>query len=219
MSISLDTSSPSAIPDLDTLTVKAADWLDRSDLADKIPVFIALAEEMFNRELRSPEMEKTVTFQVADEDTPLPDDFLAMRAIYIEGSPDLPLKGMSPTALRQEFDGSTATPTAYALVAGGIRMAPPPSEPILLTMDYFRSLAPLSVFAPSNWLLLKHPSAYLYAVLFFAESFLDNAIRAAQWKGLLDQVIGRINKTGRDNRYGAGPLVPNTIAQVWGSRA
>jgi hypothetical protein len=219
MSISIAISVPGAIPDRDTLISTAQDWLDRDDLSAKIPVFIQMAEAQFNRELRCPEMERTVTGQASSEDTSLPDDFQAMRSIYIEGSPDRPLKGMSPAALRQEYDGSSDTPTAYALVSDGIRLAPPPSSPILLTMDYFGTLDPLSVYAPSNWLLQKHPDAYLYGTLFNAEAYLDNAVRAAQWKGLLDQVVDRINKTARNNRYGAGPLVPNTVTQVRAARS
>jgi hypothetical protein len=219
MAISLNVSTPGAIPDLDTLISTAQDWLDRDDIADKILTFVQMGEAMFNRELRTPEMERTVTGEASGEDTTLPDDFHAMRSIYIEGSPDTALKGMSPSALRQEFDGTTGTPVAYALVAGGIRLAPPPASPILLTMDYFGQIEPLSVFSPSNWLLENHPDAYLYATLFNAEAFLDNSTRAAQWKGLLDSVVDRINKTARNNRYGAGPLVPNTITQVWAARS
>jgi hypothetical protein len=218
MSISLALSSASAIPDLDTLTSTVADWLDRDDLDTKIATFVLLAESMFNRELRTPEMENPYTFTVSDEDTPLPSDFLAMRAIYREASPDTPLRAMSPTALKQEFSGTTGVPVAYALVSGGIRVAPPPASDELLTMDYFAEIDHLSVAIPSNWLLEKHPDAYLYATLFYAECYLDNATRAAQWKGLLDEVMGRITRNAKGNRFGAGPLVPNTVAQVSGSR-
>jgi hypothetical protein len=72
-------------------------------------------------------MERTITFDTADEDRTLPEDYLAMRAIYIEGSPDRPLRGLGPTAIRQGFDGTTGTPVAYCLVSGGIRLIPPPS--------------------------------------------------------------------------------------------
>src|SRR5882757_6180145 len=137
MSITLSVSVPSAIPDLDTLKATVADWLDRDDLEAKIPVFVQFAESYFNRELRTPEMEKAAIFSASGEDTPLPADYLAMRAIYVESSPDKPLRAMSPTALRQEFDGSSGTPAAYALVSNSIRLAPPPSSEILLSMDYF----------------------------------------------------------------------------------
>jgi hypothetical protein len=218
MSISLDVSSPGAIPDLDTLKTTVADWLDRDDLESKVPVFIQMAEAMFNRELRCPEMEKTVTFSAVDEDTPLPGDYLAMRAIYEEGSPDRPLRAISPTAIRLEFDGTPGSPSAYTLVSGAIRLIPPPSSEVLLTMDYWGQLDPLSVYAPSNWLLEKHPDAYLYSTLFYAEAYLDNAVRASQWNGLSTAILERVNRTSRNDRYGAGPLVPNTTRQVRGSR-
>lgn len=214
MSISLAISSPGAIPDLDALKTAANDWLDRDDLEDKVPTFIQMAEAMFNRELRAPLMERTVTFSATDEDTPFPSDYLAMRAIYEEGSPDRPLKGISPTGIRQNYDGSLGTPVAYCLVSGGIRLVPPPSAETLLTMDYFARIDALSIYAPSNWLLDQHPDAYLYGALFNAEIYLDNEKRAAQWKGLLDQVVDRINRSARNDRYGAGPLVPTSAVQV-----
>jgi hypothetical protein len=216
MTISLALTDPGAIPDRDTLISTVSDWLDRgTSLDDKIPTFIQLAEAQFNRELRSPEMENTITFSASSEDTPMPaSDYLAMRAMYVEGSPDRPLRAMAPTALRQQFDGSTGTPVAYSLVGGGIRLAPPPSDEILLTMDYFARIQPLSVSVPSNWLLEKHPGAYLYGTLFNAEAYLDNPVRAGQWKALTDEIVQSIARDARNNRYGAGPLVPNTAQQV-----
>jgi len=218
MSISLAISPIGAIPDRDALIAAIQDWLDRDDLSDKIPMFIQMAEAMFSREIRAPQMERSVILEATSEDTQLPDDYLAMRAIYVEGSPDRPLRGIAPTAIRQGFDGTTGPPTAYTLVSNGIRLDPPPSASTLLSMDYFARIEPLTVTTPANWLLDRHPDAYLYGSLYNAEIYLDNAPRAGQWKGLLDQVVDRINRTSRNDRYGAGPLVPNTVSQVRGSR-
>jgi hypothetical protein len=218
MSISLSVSSPGAIPNLDTLISEAAEWLDRDDLTTRIPAFIQMAEAMFNRELRCPAMERSILFAASDEDTPLPPDYLGMRSIYVEGAPDRPLRAVAATALRQEYNGSSGTVEAYTLVAGGIRLIPPPADEILLAMDYFGKIEPLSTTAPANWLLENHPDAYLYGTLFNAEAYLDNAVRAGQWKGLLDNVVERINKAARADRFGAGPLVPNTVRQVRGAR-
>jgi hypothetical protein len=218
MTISVGIGSTSAIPDFATLKTTVSDWLDRNDLDAKIPTFVQMAEAMFNRELRTPDMEKEVTFSTTTEITSLPADYLAMRSIYIEGSPDRPLRGMAPTAVRQEFDGSTGIPVAYCLVSGGLTLIPPPSSSTTLTMDYFAQIEGLSDATPYNWLLTKHPDAYLYATLFNAEVFLDNAARAAQWKGQLDELIAKINKEARNDRFGAGPLVPNVVVQVPGAR-
>jgi hypothetical protein len=163
-------------------------------------------------------MERKVIGNATGEDVDLPNDYLAMRAIYEQGSPDRPLKGIPPTAIRDGFDGTAGTPVAYSLVSGAIRLVPPPDTTYVLAMDYWAEIEPLSAFAPSNWLLQKHPDAYLYGSLFQAEAYLDNATRASQWKGLLDQVIQRINGRANDDRYGAGPLVPTSIVQVRGAK-
>jgi hypothetical protein len=214
MSISLAVATPAAIPDYTTLKSVIADWLDRDDLDSRVPTFIQLAESMFNRELRTPEMEKSTLLSATSEDVTLPTDYLAMRSIYLNSNPDTPLRGMAPTASRQEFDGSTGTPVAYTLVAGVLRLVPPPSATLQLKLDYFAIIDGLSDAIPSNWMLEKHPDAYLYGSLFYAEQMLDNPTRAAQWKGLLDEVMNRINRVANNDRFGAGPLVPNTARQV-----
>lgn len=218
MTIAIGLPSTSAIPDYATLISTVGDWLDRDDLGAKIPVFIQMAEAMFNRELRTSDMEKSALLSATGEATDLPTDYLAMRAIYVEGSPDRPLRGLAPTAIRQEFDGSTGDPVAYTLVDGGLVLVPPPADTTVLHLDYFARIEALNGATPSNWLLEKHPDAYLYATLFYAEAHLDNATRAGQWKALLDQTIGAVNRAARNDRFGAGPLVPNTVAQVFGSK-
>lgn len=218
MSISVGVPSTSPIPDYLTLISTVNDWLDRDDLDAKVPMFIQMAEAMFNRELRTPDMETSALLTTTTESTSLPTDYLAMRSIYVEGSPDRPLRGMAPTAQRQEFNGDTGTPVAYTLVDGGLTLIPPPADSTTLHLDYFARIEPLSDASQSNWLLEKHPDAYLYGALFNAEAYLDNSVRAAQWKSLLDQSISRINRSARADRYGAGPLVPNTVLQVRGAR-
>lgn len=219
MSISLAVSSPGAIPDLDTLKSVIADWLDRGDIDNRIPVFIQMTEAVFDRELRTPQMENTVTFDAVEENSLLPDDFLAMRAIYLEGQPDRPLSAMSPTAIRQNFTGAPGIPVAYSLVSEQLRLVPPPAGSTLMTMDYWARIEPLSVIAPSNWLLRLHPNAYLYGALFHAEAMLDNPDKAQIWKGLFDEIVERIKAQARMDRYGAAPLVPNAPWSVRGINA
>lgn len=215
MSISLAVSSATAIANYDDLIDKVQTlFLDRDDLAAEIPTFILLSEADMNRELRCPEMEDTYSFSVTSEDTPLPEDMLAMRAIYREASPDTPLKAMAPTALKQEYSGTTGTPKAYSLVGGGIRVAPPPANEETLTMDYFAAIPNLSVEFASNWVLEKHPALYLHGTLFYAYMALDNEQKAQSHKFLFDSVLAAVNRQARNNRFGGGPLVPNTAHQV-----
>lgn len=213
MTISLNISSPAAIADYDALQSEIASWLDRDDLTSRIPTFILMAESFFNRELRTPQMEATVSFSVSDEDTPLPVDYLAMRSIYQETTPDNPLRGMSPDGLRQEFVGQAGIPTSYAIVAGGIRVAPVPESTLVFTMDYFARIASLSVTAPSNWLLEQAPDLYLFASLYFAEVYNENPARAGQFQALAENILARLKQSATAARWGAGTR-PSTAMQV-----
>jgi hypothetical protein len=218
MSIALSVGIEGAIANYTTLKTRVAQYLDRADLDAMVPVFIAFAEAQFNRELRTPEMETGRVSVETTEEITLPANFLSLRNIYLEGSPDRPLKAMSPAALKHEYSGATGTPECYVIASGKIRLSPPPASSTTVSMDYYAKIPALSDAIPENWLLLKHPDAYLFGTLFQAEAYLDNATRAAQWKGLLDQVVGSISAAGNRNRWGAGPLVPNTTRQVRGAR-
>jgi hypothetical protein len=219
MSISIAVPSLSPIPDYSTLISVIADELDRDDLTATIPQFIQLAEAVLNRELRTPDMESSTLLNATSENVALPSDYLAMRSIYIEGSPDRPLRGMAPTAIRQQFDGSAGTPVAYTLVSGGLRLEPPPSSTIQLQLDYFARIEGLSDSSPSNWMLEKNPDVYLDASLYFAYKRLKNKDEERAYFERTAVGIGRINAAARADRYGAGPLIPNTINQVGQARA
>lgn len=218
MAISINVQPPGAIPDLNTLKSTLADWLDRDDLESRIPQFIQMAEATFNRELRSPQMVKTVIGQATTEDTPLPSDYLSMLAVYLEGSPDRPLRASSASSVRQDSDGTAGTPEAYILVGNNVRLIPPPDVEQLLNLDYYATIPPLSVFAPSNWLLERHPDLYWAATLAYAYDFVDDDAKAQKYLAYTSGVIQRINEAAKKDRYGAGPIARSTIRQTGGGR-
>ena len=216
MSISLNITTPSPIANYDELQSEILDWMDREGIAAdvaRVPKWILYAESWFNRELRTPEMERTVTFSITDEDTPLPEDYLGMRAIYQETEPDKPLMAMSPDQLRSEYTGQSGIPSAYTIVAGGIRVAPVPETEAIYTLDYFGRIETLSVTAPSNWLLQVAPDLYLFAALHYGYEWANNyeaADRAAQKAVAL---MDRLQVTSTAARWGAGTR-PFTARQI-----
>lgn len=216
MSISLNITSVSPIANYDDLQSEILEWMDRtgdSAAESRAPKWILFAESWFNRELRTPDMEHSVTFSITDEDTPLPDDYLAMRAIYQETEPDFPLNGMSPDQLRRDFGGQTGVPQSYAIVGGGIRVAPVPERELLYTMDYFRRIENLSVTAPSNWLLRQAPELYLFAALFFGYEWAKNPEDANRCRDMAVSILDRLKTTSTASRWGAGQK-PNPVRQA-----
>lgn len=216
MSISLNIAATLAIENYDDLQSEILEWMDRtgdSEASARAPKWILFAESWFNRELRTPDMERSVTFSIVDEDTPLPEDYLAMRAIYQETEPDFPLNGMSPDQLRRDYGGTSGIPQAYSIVGGGIRVAPVPQSELLYTMDYFGRIENLSVTAPSNWLLQQAPDLYLFAALFFAFTWARNPEQAAECQSLAIGILNRLKVTSTAARWGAGQK-PNPARQA-----
>jgi hypothetical protein len=218
MSISIAVGFPGAIADYSDLVAVVADWLDRDDMEEQIPRCVALTEARLNRLLRVPEME-TIRLQVTTSETfAVPDDFLAMRSIYLEGSPDRPLRAMSPAALAHEFGGSAGVPVAYAIRGRTVQLAPPPADETTASIDYYAKIPTLSDEIPTNWVLETHPDLYLYGTLMHVCAKVEDPEGVAKWKAAFDESVAELVGSGNRNRWGAGPLVPNSVRQVRGAR-
>lgn len=177
---------------------------------------IGRAEAQFNRELRTPQMETDLLFTVTAEATDLPVDFLQLRAIYIEGSPDTTLRSMSPDGLRSLYSGASGCPSAYAIENRRILIGPVGEA--YLQMTYYARIPSLTESNPSNWLLDENPDVYLHAVLAILFNKLGDAEKAVINQTLADTIMEQISRSARKARWGAAPLVPMGIRQVWGAR-
>lgn len=206
-----------AITNIDDLITEIRDEMDDSGYSiDKIYRAITRAEAMFNRELRVPNMETESQIAVTAEATDLPEDFLQMRAVYVEGSPDNPLRSMSPSGLRQLYLGKSGTPAAYALENRRLIIAPVGNASV--TMLYYAKIPPLNATSVTNWLLVEYPDLYLHQTLAILFAKIGDEVRASTQLGLAASLIDRANRAGKKARWGAGPLSPGLVAQVRGTR-
>lgn len=217
MSIAIITSPDSAISTLSDLVEEVRDEMDDDAFdAAKIYKAIARAEAVFNRELRVPKMETEYQFTATGETSTLPNDFLQLRTVYAEGSPDNPLTSMAPNGLRQLYRGVSGVPMAYALENRRLIIAPVGET--VLTILYYARIPALTDSNPSNWLLDEHPDVYLHQVLAILFNRQGDSERAALNLQIATDLLGSINESGKKNRWGAGPLVPAGITQVCGAR-
>ena len=148
-----------------SLKTAVADWLNKAGLSGvdaKAAEFIALAEAQMNRELDVREMSSTMTVTISDEEMALPCDFAGVRSFRIEGSPAYPLEYAKP----EEFDGAfgTGKPTRYT-ITDRIVFDPVPDAEYEVRMRYRKRIPSLGTGMACNWLLKKHPDAYLYGAL------------------------------------------------------
>lgn len=205
-----------AITTYATLQTAIANWINRDDLTDRIPEFIALAEAHFNRRLRRPEMENMATSTASAETLALPTDFLAMRSLYIDASPRRELQYVSHGTLRTQY-ASTATgePEVYTIADGGLVFGPAPGTSYTLDMLYWQKITALSGSNTTNWLLDMSPDLYLYGSLVHAAKYIRDDSETAADLIITERMIDELNADGVTRQAGASPLVPRQRRQTF----
>ena len=193
--------SPDAIATFDGLVSAVQDTLKDTTLESLAPRFIYLAECEFNRVLNNLEDEYTVLTDFADERITLPNDFKALRSLYIDADPRAVLRYMAPADLRTVYASvQTGQPEAYSIIANEIVFGPAPDTTYTVSLTYDRMLTNLSAENQSNWLVEKHADLYLYTALVHAEFFGWNDERIPMLRQFVDGVIAQINGVGINRR-------------------
>lgn len=172
------------------LRQQIADFLNRDDLADTIPAFIALAEARMQREVRHWRGEKRGQFTVTGRFTPLPADYLEMTRLHADGFPPIQLVTQDHIQRLVQREG---VPVVYAITGGQIEVSPVPVAPLAVEMAYYATLPRLSDAAPTNWLLEAAPDAYLYGALLQSAPYLAEDARLTVWASLYQSAVDALN--------------------------
>jgi len=168
------------ITDFDQLCTATADYLNRADLTDQIPVFVRFAESQFNRELRVRDMMTRAYTTSANELVELPDDWLEHFSLTTADGGVIEYM-TEANSNRFKGDGMTGETFGYTVVGNAIELVPAPGSDMELRMVYYARIPHLGPTQPSNWLLAKYPDVYLYSVLVQAMPYLKDDARLATW--------------------------------------
>ena len=204
-----------AISTFAELKTAAANWLDRSDLTDRIPEFIALAEARFNRILRIRDME-TVSTDISTtggtREYPLPTGFVQMKEFHLTTDPLTPLAYITPEMMTRLWAGSlSGRPEVFTVIADNVRLGPSPDAVYTTSMLYYKTFTALSDDATTNDMLTNNPDVYLYGTLLEAEPFIMNDERVQLWATAFKQAIDDIqNQDNKDRHSGSQLRVMNT---------
>jgi hypothetical protein len=198
-----------AISNYSELKSAIADWLDRTDLDDSIPDFIALAEARHKRDFKIRRMETRVTANtIADtEYYTLPDNYIAMRNIQLNTNPKTSLEYLTPEQMDRIYAGSNkGKPKAYSIIGNDIQLRPTPDSVYEIEILYFKHFTALSDSSPTNDMLTNHPDIYLYGSLVEAEPYLQNDKRIQTWASFYERAKKDIiDSNERDRHSGVAP--------------
>jgi len=196
------------------LKTAVANWLDRDDLTDRIPEFIALAEARMNRVLRLRMMESkyTASTVAAQRNYNLPTGYVQMRNFQINTSPITPLQYVSPEIYDRLWGGSTGgTPQFYTIIANEIQLGPIPGSVLTMEMLFYKKITALSASNTTEQMLTDNPDIYLYGALLEAEPFIMNDERMGLWaKGFQQAVADLQEQDNKDRHSGSALRVMNT---------
>ena len=211
-----------------TLQTAVANWLDRSDLTDRIPEFIALAEARMNRVLRLAIMlnvdETTLggaTALVAGtRDYALPSGYLQMVDFHLRTSPITTLSYLTPENMNRMWAGSQGgRPLAYTIFSDNasgtpikkVRLGPSPDSGYDYSIMFYKKIDALSDSNTTEQMLTNNPDVYLYGALLEAEPFLMNDQRVGLWLAAFEKAIADLQEQDNKDRHsGSAMRVMNT---------
>jgi len=207
-----------AISNYTELKTAVANWLDRDDLTDRIPEFIALAEARFNRvlRLRSMEVKYTANTVAGQRNLALPPSYIQMRNFQVNSSPLTTLSYVTPEIYDRVWGGSTSgTPKFYTILANEVSFGPIPASVMEVEMLFYKKFDNLSVSTTTNWLITNAPDIYLYGSMLEAEPFIMNDERVPLWAQALQQGISDLQEQDNKDRHSGSALrVMNTSGYV-----
>lgn len=180
------------ITDYQSLQDSIADWLIRTDLSAVIPTFIQNAESALRRDPRVRNLRST-PFQVDSEEEPVPNGFVSLESLYIDGPTffgEVDIMSAGELAEVNRRRGGTArVPKAAAFIGSVIRFAPPPDALYTFRMTYWETITRLVNPSDTNWLLDDHSDVYLYGSLVHSAPYLRDDTRVASWRQEYDRAL------------------------------
>lgn len=189
-----------AITNYTELQAAVASWVDLTNLTTTIPDFIALAEAMFNRDLRVPQMEQRDTASISSEYSALPSDFLEAKSLWANnGSSAWELEPLSSESMAREAAavyGTTGAPKFWARVGPEVRYFLAPDQAYTVELTYWQKVPALASNS-TNWLLSLSPNAYLYGSLLQAAPFIRDAEMLGVWRDGYASAISGLNSLER----------------------
>lgn len=198
-----------AITNYTELLAAISDWLNRDDLTSVLGDFVTLAEEDINSKLRHYDMERRSTATISTRYVSPPVGWLGTVSFRLgspsQGSLELISRDEMAT-LRGRNEDATGMPQYYCLTAGEFEVYPTPDQTYTGELVYFAAITPLSEVSPTNWLLDRYPSLYLYGALIHSAPYLDDDPRATTWASLYQARIEAANAESNAARWSGSGL-------------
>lgn len=170
---------------------------NRTDLTPDVPDFITLAEAQMNRRLRNWRAtgRSDATLPSGSAFFAQPADFggpITMQHTTGDKKPIGFVENEKAPEIQARYT-DPGPPEFYTVVGEQLQFIPVPDADYPVEMTYWRSIPALSDSNTTNWVLSKHPDAYLYGALLQSAPFLMNDERIPTWGTLFTAALDDMN--------------------------
>lgn len=183
-----------AITSYSELKTAIADWANRTDLTDKIPDFITLAESRLNRLLTMAKMEIDASLTMTPDSryVAYPTDMGQPIALWLETFlPRWEIIYKTPTELSVTSNVS-APPNYYTVDGSNLAFDYKADQAHSLTFRYVKKLT-LSDSATTNAILEEYPDLYLYAGLVEVGKYIRDIEMIQTYDALFSRALQEAN--------------------------
>lgn len=176
-----------------------AAWIKRSDLTDRIPDFIRLAEIRLKSviDLRVLELTTDLSTTPSDATIPLPTDFKSPIALWIADiNPQEQLGQLLPQSM--PYNTTPNRPQYWCIDDHTIRFQCPANNTYPIKFRYSQ-LFELSDTNTTNYVLTDFPDVYLFGALFEAADYTQDNDNAGKWNAKFMDAVQRCNNQEASN--------------------
>jgi len=196
-----------AIQTYGELKTAIQNWLKRSEVVDRIPEFVELAENRINNQIDGPDIETVATLTIDAERVALPAGFIEQRSHYIDvADPIQRIQYKAPEAFWDYslFANASGFPSFYTVEGRELVFSPVPDSSYTGKWLCLLRLDRLVNDADTNILLQDHTGLYLYGALIEGSAFLGNDPRALTWATFYDNALDQFREVSRRGRFPKG---------------
>jgi hypothetical protein len=187
------------------LKLAVASWLGREELTNRIPEFIAMAEDRIAMDLRVQAMETTSDLTISSQRVSFPTGFLEVRRLYLNSSDDKPLDYFVPPVFwTRTFANETGQPDAFTIEGQEFVFAPSPSTTYTGKLLYYKRFTALSGASDTNWILSNARGLLLYGALIEAYTYLEDDAGTLKMAAMYDQLLSRVMNSDKIGRVPRG---------------
>jgi len=215
----------SLITDYGTLKASIASWLNRTDLGEQIPQFIALAERRLYRTLRSPANEAQFYYQLYEPtDTfVIPPRYLEAKAFVYNDKALERISAWDYDNRREEYPALQGVPRYFTRSLDLLKIWPAPAGGTTARLGFYADLSGLGTNASiteaggdqdtdTNNVLMVSPDLYLFGALMMAGTYLGTQPEdRTQWQELYRSAYHEVSEMGKTEDMSGSLIVPTNF--------